>query len=59
MIGGWRHRRSAQAISVTAVRYERRGSAALVTIDRPERHNAIDGETAAALLDAFTRFSRR
>ena len=38
------------------VRYERRGSAALVTIDRPERHNAIDGPTAAKLLDAFERF---
>jgi len=35
---------------------ERRGSAFLVTIDRPERRNAIDGATAAALeaaLDAF------
>src|SRR5689334_5239156 len=39
-----------------SVRYERRGAAALVTIDRPERHNAIDGATAAALLDAFERF---
>jgi enoyl-CoA hydratase/carnithine racemase len=29
---------------------------ALVTIDRPERHNAVDGETAAALLAAFERF---
>ncbi|HEY6889689.1 MAG TPA: crotonase/enoyl-CoA hydratase family protein [Solirubrobacter sp.] len=37
-------------------RYERRGSAALVTIDRPERHNAVDGDTAAALLEAFERF---
>ena len=31
------------------VRYERRGAAALLTIDRPERRNAVDGETAAAL----------
>jgi enoyl-CoA hydratase len=38
------------------VHYERRGSAALVTIDRPERHNAVDGETAVALLEAFERF---
>jgi len=38
------------------VGYERRGSAALVTIDRPERHNAVDGDTAAALLEAFERF---
>jgi len=38
------------------IRYERRGPAALVTIDRPERHNAVDGDTAAALLGAFERF---
>jgi enoyl-CoA hydratase len=38
------------------ISYERRGPAALVTIDRPERHNAIDGATAQALLEAFTRF---
>jgi enoyl-CoA hydratase len=38
------------------VRYERRGAAALLTIDRPERRNAVDGATAEALaerLDAF------
>jgi enoyl-CoA hydratase len=38
------------------VRFERRGPTALVTIDRPERHNAVDGATAAALLAAFERF---
>jgi enoyl-CoA hydratase len=38
------------------IHYERRDHAALVTIDRPERHNAIDGPTAQALLDAFSRF---
>jgi enoyl-CoA hydratase len=38
------------------VGYERTGAAALVTIDRPERRNAVDGHTAAALLDAFERF---
>ena len=38
------------------IRYERRDHAALVTIDRPERHNAIDGPTAQALLEAFNRF---
>jgi enoyl-CoA hydratase/carnithine racemase len=37
--------------------YERRGSAALVTIDRPERRNAVDGDTAAALLAAYERFA--
>src|SRR4051794_41777901 len=39
-----------------SVSTERRGSAFLVTIDRPERRNAIDGPTADALeaaLDAF------
>jgi enoyl-CoA hydratase len=39
------------------VAYERRGSAALVTIDRPERRNAVDGPTAAALLEAYERFA--
>ena len=39
------------------IHYERRDHAALVTIDRPERHNAIDGPTAQALLEAFNRFA--
>jgi enoyl-CoA hydratase len=39
------------------VAYERRGSAALVTIDRPERRNAVDGATAAELLEAYERFA--
>ena len=38
------------------VRYERRGAAALLVIDRPDRRNAVDGETAAGLLDGFERF---
>jgi enoyl-CoA hydratase len=38
------------------VRYERRGAAAVVTIDRPERRNAVDGPTAEALLAALERF---
>ena len=40
----------------TAVRYERRGAAAVVTIDRQHRRNAVDGPTAAALHDAYLRF---
>lgn len=40
------------------VSYERRGAAALLTITRPERRNAIDPETAAALREAFDRFER-
>jgi enoyl-CoA hydratase/carnithine racemase len=39
-----------------AVRYERRGAAAIVTIDRQHRRNAVDGPTAAALHDAYLRF---
>jgi enoyl-CoA hydratase/carnithine racemase len=39
-----------------AVRYERRGSAAVITIDRQERRNAVDGPTAAALNAAYVRF---
>jgi len=39
------------------VRDERTGAAALVTIDRQERRNAVDGETAAALLEAYERFA--
>jgi enoyl-CoA hydratase len=39
-----------------AVAYERRGAAALITIDRPHRRNAVDGPTAEALHDAYQRF---
>jgi enoyl-CoA hydratase len=39
------------------VRYERSGAAAVVTIDRRERRNAVDGDTAAALLAAYERFA--
>jgi enoyl-CoA hydratase len=38
------------------VAYERRGAAAVLTIDRPERRNAIDGETAGLLAEGFERF---
>ncbi len=38
------------------VRYERAGAAALVTIDRPERRNAVDNETAALLREYLARF---
>ena len=40
----------------TLVRYERRGAAAVVTIDRQERRNAVDGPTAVALHEAYLRF---
>jgi enoyl-CoA hydratase len=38
------------------VHYERRGAAALLTIDRPERRNAVDGETAEALKAGYEDF---
>jgi enoyl-CoA hydratase len=38
------------------VRYEADGAVVVVTIDRPDRRNAVDRPTAAALLDAFERF---
>jgi enoyl-CoA hydratase len=39
-----------------AVSYERRGAAALVTIDRQHRRNAVDGHTAELLHEAYLRF---
>jgi enoyl-CoA hydratase len=41
---------------VDEVRYERRGAAALVTIDRQHRRNAIDGRTSDALVEALESF---
>ncbi len=38
------------------VRYERSGAAAVLTIDRRERRNAVDAETAEELLDGFRSF---
>lgn len=38
------------------VGYDRRGAVAVVTIDRPERRNAIDRETADELREAWERF---
>jgi enoyl-CoA hydratase len=38
------------------VRYERRGAAAVLTIDRPERRNAVDGPTAERLAEGYRRF---
>jgi enoyl-CoA hydratase/carnithine racemase len=36
-----------------AVRVERDGAVSTVILDHPERRNAVDGPTAAALADAF------
>jgi enoyl-CoA hydratase/carnithine racemase len=38
------------------IRFEREGSVALLTIDRPKLHNALDFETSDALADAWLRF---
>jgi enoyl-CoA hydratase len=38
------------------VTYERRGAASVLTIDRPERRNAVDGPTADALAEGYERF---
>lgn len=38
------------------LRYENQNRIAVITIDRPERRNAVDGPTAQALADAFRRF---
>src|SRR5918995_7299535 len=38
------------------VTYERRGAAGVLTIDRPERRNAVDPATADQLLEAYREF---
>ena len=38
------------------VRFETDGPVAVITIDRPEVRNAVDGPTAAGLVEAFERF---
>jgi enoyl-CoA hydratase/carnithine racemase len=38
------------------VRYERIGAAAVLTIDREHRRNAVDGKTADALRDGYQQF---
>ena len=40
-----------------AVTYERRDAVAILTIDRPERRNAVDGATAAALRERYLEFA--
>jgi enoyl-CoA hydratase len=44
------------AVDRDQVRYERRGAAAVVTIEREERRNAVDGPTAQQLGEAYERF---
>jgi enoyl-CoA hydratase len=40
-----------------SVRFDSEGPVAIVTIDRPQARNAVDGPTAAALAAAFRRFA--
>jgi enoyl-CoA hydratase len=44
--------------SMDTVRTETRGDTEIVTIDRPEVRNAVDGPTAQQLADAFRSFAR-
>jgi len=39
-----------------SVQVERDGAICIITIDRPERRNAVDAQTALALYDGFRRF---
>jgi len=41
---------------VPNVSYERKGAAAVLTIERPERRNAVDPETADELLEGYRDF---
>jgi enoyl-CoA hydratase len=41
---------------MAAVQFETDGRVALISMDRPEVRNAVDGPTAAALIEAFRRF---
>ncbi|MEE3326621.1 MAG: crotonase/enoyl-CoA hydratase family protein [Myxococcota bacterium] len=40
------------------VRFERQGTTALITLERPEVRNCVDGQTASELSDAFRLFER-
>lgn len=39
-----------------SVQYETRGAVAIITLNRPDRRNAVDAPTAEELVDAFRRF---
>jgi len=41
---------------MSTIQYQRDGAIAIVTINRPEVRNAVDGPTAQALADAFREF---
>ena len=39
------------------VLYERRGAAALITINRPEVRNCVNGDTAKGLFESYRAFA--
>jgi enoyl-CoA hydratase len=45
-------------MTADGIRTERDGRVVVVTIDRPDRRNAVDGPTASALHEAFDAFDR-
>ena len=45
-----------QELPMRKIRFESQGAVAVITIDRAEVRNAVDGPTAAELADAFRRF---
>jgi enoyl-CoA hydratase len=51
-----RRRLEGRLVVPNEVRYERRGAAAVLTIDREERRNAVDGPTAEALKAGYQSF---
>ena len=51
--GGWFHHAGTMSPNL---QIHHDGPVTVVTLDRPERRNAVDPATAAALLDAFTAF---
>jgi len=46
----------AEGVGVAKVIYQRRGAVGVLTLNRPEVHNAIDPESAAAIRDALREF---
>lgn len=49
---------AATSMDASTVGYGRVGAAALVTIRRPERRNSLDGDTAAAMVQAIRTFEQ-
>src|SRR5262245_8375363 len=54
--GSGRSRPPDRIADMPEVTYERLGAAGVVTIDRPERRNAVDPNTADQLLEVYREF---